>query len=95
MMTELGEKNPNLLKTRYFFFGLFSVQNWEYRCVYTNAQIELMCADRSRIKYLNPQKKKKITQEDYDECVRLNMESIKKLRERKAKEGAEKQNQTI
>lgn len=95
MMAELGEKHPDLLKTRYFFFGLIPVQYWEYQCVYPNALLELMCADRSRIKYLNPNKKKKITKEDYDECVWLNMESIKKLRERKAKEAAEKQNQTI
>lgn len=86
MMNELGEKHPNLTRTRYFFFGLFPVQDWEYRCVYTNAQLELMSADRSRIKCFNSNRKKKINRADYDECVRLNMESIKRIRERKAKE---------
>lgn len=92
-MAEFGEKYPKSIEPRRFLFGLFAVKYWEYRCVYTNAEIELMCADRSRIKYLNPDKKKKITQEDYDECVRLNMESIEKMRKRKAEEAAKKSNQ--
>lgn len=93
-MAEFGEKYPKSIEPRRFLFGLFTVKYWEYRCVYTNAEIELMCADRSRIKYLDPDKKKKITKEDYDECVRLNMESIKKIRKRKAEEAAKKQNKT-
>lgn len=92
-MAEFGEKYPKSIEPRRFLFGLFTVKYWEYRCVYTNAEIELMCADRSRIKYTTPGKKKKITQEDYDECVRLNMESIEKMRKRKAEEAAKKSNQ--
>lgn len=92
-MAEFGEKYPEAIKTRRIL-GLFPVRFWEYRCVYTNAEIELMCADRSRIKYATPGKKKKITQEDYDECVRLNMESIEKMRKRKAAEAAKKANPT-
>lgn len=93
-MTAFGEKHPWALQPRRFFFGLITVPFWEYRCVLSNAQIEVMCADLPRIKYATPGKKKKITQEDYDECVRLNMESIKKMRERKAKESEKKLNQT-
>lgn len=93
MMAEFGEKYPEAIKTRRLF-GLFPVRFWEYRCVYTNAEIELMCADKSRIKYLTPGKKKKTTQEDYDECVRLNMESIMRMRKRKAEEAAKQQSQT-
>ena len=93
-MAEFGEKYPKAIEPRSFLFGLWRVKYWEYRCVYTNAEIELMCADRARIKYLNSDKKKKITQEDYDECVRLNMESIERKRKRKAEEAANKSTQT-
>lgn len=92
-MSALGEKHPWALQPRRFLFGLITIPFWEYRCTLTNAQIELMCADLPRIKYTSPGKKKKITQEDYDECVRLNMESIEKMRKRKAEEAAKKSNQ--
>lgn len=91
VMSDFGEKNPWALESKRFLFGLITVQFWEYRCVLTNAQIELMCADKSRIKYSNPDKKKKTTQKDYDESVRLNMESIERIRKRKAQQAAKQQ----
>ena len=35
-----------MMKPRYFFFGLFRVQMWEYRWGMTAAQIELMSVDK-------------------------------------------------
>lgn len=93
-MSAFGEKHPWALQPRHFLFGLITVPFWEYRCGLSNAQIEVMCADLPRIKYTTPGKKKKTTQEDYDECVRLNMESIMKMRKRKAEEAAKQQSQT-
>lgn len=89
-MAEFGHKYPWALQSRRFLFGLITVQFWEYRCVLTNAQIELMCADVSKIKYHNPDKKK-TTQQDYDESVRLNMESIERIKKRKAEQAAKQQ----
>lgn len=41
-----------------------------------------MCIDIPRIDY-KKSGKKKITQKDYDESVRLNMESIERMKKRK------------
>ena len=92
-MAEFGEKHPEAIKTRRIL-GLFTVRFWEYRCVYTNAEIELICADRSRIKYSSsPQTKikgKKPTRKAIDETIRIWNERQKKEAEKFAK----KSNQT-
>lgn len=76
-MSAFGEKHPWALKPRRFLFGLFTVQFWEYRCVLSNAQIELMCADIPRIDY------------DSDVAEEKNKSDLEKAREynkRKAEE---------
>lgn len=91
-MAEFGEKYPEAIKTRKLL-GLFPVRFWEYRCVYTNAEIELMCADRSRIKYSSsPQTKskdKKPSRKAIDETIRIWNERQKK----EAEEATKKSNQ--
>lgn len=92
-MAEFGEKYPDAIKTRRIL-GLFPVRFWEYRCVYTNAEIELMCADRSRIKYSSSPKTKskgkKPSRKAIDETIRIWNERQKK----EAEESAKKSNQT-
>lgn len=47
----IGEKHPNLMQARSFFFGLVSVPMYEYRCVLTCAQIELLAIDKPVVNY--------------------------------------------
>lgn len=92
-MSEFGEKYPHAIQSRRFLFGLFTVRYWEYRCVYTNAEIELMCADRSRIKYSSsPETKSKVkkpSRKAIDDTIRIWNERKKK----EAEEAAKKANQ--
>ena len=54
----IGEKHPNLMASRSFFFGLLTIPMYEYRCVLTCAQIELLTIDKPVINYLTGNDKK-------------------------------------
>ncbi len=47
----IGEKHPNLMRARSFVFGLVTVPMYEYRCVLTCAQIELLAIDKPLVNY--------------------------------------------
>ena len=47
----IGEKHPNLMASRSFFFGLLTIPMYEYRCVLSCAQIELLTIDKPVINY--------------------------------------------
>jgi len=73
--------------TRRFFFGLIEERNWEYRCVLTLPQIELMQSDLPHTLYIRKDKdgNKSVSKADYDEAVRMNEESLKRSIERRRK----------
>ena len=71
--------------TRRFFFGLIEVRNWEYRCVLTLPQIELMQSDLPHTLYNHKDKNgnPSVSKADYDEAQRANQESLKRSIERR------------
>lgn len=73
--------------TRRFFFGLIEVRNWEYRCVLTLPQIELMQSDLPHTLFLHKDKKdnKSVNKEAYDEAQAANRESLRRSIERRKK----------
>lgn len=88
VMSAFGEKHPWALQSKHFLFGFITVQFWEYRCVLTNAQIELMCADIPRIKYTKTalsKTGKAPTKKAIDETIRIWNERKKKEAEEAAK----------
>lgn len=91
-MAEFGEKYPEAIKTRRLF-GLFPIRFWEYRCVYTNAEIELMCADRSRIKYSSPPQTKIKSKKPSRQAINQTIKAWNERKMKEAEEAAKKQNQ--
>lgn len=88
-MSDFGEKYPWSLQSRRFLFGLITVQFYEYRCVLTNAQIELMFADKSRIKYSktpSPKDGKAPSKKAIEETIRIWNERKKQEAEQAAKQ---------
>lgn len=69
-----------LLRTRYFFFGLIPVKMYEYRTVYTIAQLELMNIDAPLTCYKARERDKNTppTAEELNETVRSWKERKKK-----------------
>ena len=63
------------------------MRNWEYRCVLTLPQIELMQSDLPHTLYFHKDKNgnKSVSRSDYDEAVRANEESLKRSIERRKK----------
>ena len=47
----IGEKHPNLMASKSFLWGLISIPMYEYRCVLTCAQIELLTIDKPVVNY--------------------------------------------
>jgi hypothetical protein len=80
---------PGYGGTRRFFFGLIEVRNWEYRCVLTLPQIELMQSDLPHTLYNFKKKSKEgggtIIQSDIDEAERLTILAKQKAEERRKK----------
>ena len=74
--------------TRRFLFGLIEVRNWEYRCVLTIPQIEIMQSDLPHTLYIRKDKdgnNTSVSKADYDEAVRMNQESLRRSIERRKK----------
>ena len=73
--------------TRRFLFGLIEVRNWEYRCVLTLPQIELMQSDLPHTLYIRKNKdgNKSVSKADYDDAVKANEESLRRSIERRRK----------
>lgn len=73
--------------TRRFIFGLIEVRNWEYRCVLTLPQIELMQSDLPHTLYIRKNKdgNKSVSKADYDDAVKANEESLRRSIERRRK----------
>lgn len=66
---------------------MIEVRNWEYRCVLTLPQIELMQSDLPHTLYNHKDKdgNPSVNKADYDEAVRANEESLKRSIERRRK----------
>ena len=71
----IGEKHPNLVASRSFLFGLVVVPMYEYRCVLSCAQIELLTVDKPVVNYGSGKKykggkPKRPTRKDVEEAKR-------------------------
>ena len=72
----IGEKHPNLVASRSFLFGLVVIPMYEYRCVLSCAQIELLTIDKPVVNYGTDKKSKKNdkpkrpTKQDVEEVTR-------------------------
>lgn len=68
------------------FFGLLTVDAWNYRCVLSNAKIELMCIDLPHVKYKKEKKTGVVTEAEYKVSEDKNKEILESLRKNLSKE---------
>ena len=86
---KFGELNPWALQPKSFFFGLFSVDAWAYRCVLSKAKIDLMCADLPRVEYAKTDKDGNVIKKkdaSYDDVVAANQAILDRLKAKRAAE---------
>ena len=53
------------------------IEEYAYRCVLSNAKIQLMVSDLPHVEYAK-KKEKKLTKKDYDDAVKANLEIMKR-----------------
>lgn len=82
--TTLGKDHPWVIAPLNLFFGLLTIPEFNYRFKLSVAKYELMALDVARVIYDRDDEEKKTIADK--ESIRLNEESLKKVRKRREKE---------